>query len=414
MAPSSNQKCAPFCSTNVSLATEISCKKGGVRLDSRSELLKDASASKIVAPGDPETSALVHAIRYDGKILMPPGGKLSQGEIDALTQWVKRGAPWPNSTPAAPAYTITAAQRQYWAFQPIRKPALPKVKRSTWVRNPIDAFILAGLEAKGLKPAPAADRRTLIRRATYDLTGLPPTPAEISAFLADRSSEAFAKVIDRLLASPAYGERWGRHWLDVARYADSADARGLGSEGDISEAWRYRDWVVNAFNSDMGYDKFVMNQIAGDLLPSATDPKASINIQGTIATGLLAIGNWGNGDADKEKLVTDIADDQVDIVSRGFMGVTIGCARCHDHKFDPFPTKDYYGLAGIFFSSHILPRLTPKGQGEVMLRIPLETAEMKADRNAYEIRLAAAEAKAKSITEAAFKRVRCSHAVADS
>lgn len=376
-------------------------QRGGIRLDSHADVLKDASSLKVVSPGNPEASALVRAIRYDGKIQMPPGGKLTQDAIDVLTDWVKRGAPWPNAAPTA-GYTITPAQRQFWAFQPIRKPAVPKVNPTAWVRNPIDAFILAGLQAKGLKPAAPADRRTLIRRATYDLTGLPPTTQEVTAFLADRSPSSFARVIDRLLASPRYGERWGRHWLDVARYADSADARGLGSEGDISEAWRYRDWVVNAFNSDMGFDKFVMNQLAGDLLPAESGQKSDLNVPGTIATGLLAIGNWGNGDADKEKLVTDIADDQVDIVSRGIMGVTIACARCHDHKFDPFPTKDYYGLAGIFFSSHILPRLTPKGQGEVMLRIPLDTAESKAKRALYEASLADATKQLQARRDAAF------------
>ena len=220
----------------------------------------------------------------------------------------------------------------------------------------------------------------------------------MDAFVKDKSSNAWEKVVDRLLASPRYGERWGRHWLDVVRYADSLDARGVGSEGDISEAWRYRDWVVNAFNRDLPYNQFMKYQIAGDLLPvedgkaegwrsgagmakAEANPKPEtqtpklndVNVEGTIATGMLAIGNWGNGDADKDKILTDIADDQVDVVSRSMMGLTVACARCHDHKFDPIPTKDYYGLAGIFFSTHILPKLTPKGAGENILRIPLVT-----------------------------------------
>ncbi len=378
-------------------------QKGGVRLDSRAELLKDASSLKVVVPGNPETSALVHVLRYDGKIQMPPGGKLPQAQIDVLTDWVKRGAPWPAS--ASPKAGFRPDQKSFWSFQPIRKQAAPAVKLRNWGVSPIDSFILAGLEKKGFKPAAAADKRTLLRRATYDLTGLPPTEAEVNAFLNDHSTNAYPKVLDRLLASKRYGERWGRHWLDVARYADSADARGLGSEGDISEAWRYRDWVVNALNTDMGYDQFVMNQIAGDLLPDPRKPHASFNVPGTIATGLMAIGNWGNGDADKDKIVTDIADDQVDIIGKGFLGLTLGCARCHDHKFDPIPTKDYYGLAGIFFSSHILPRLTPKGQGEVMLRIPLETAESKAAQAAYDKKLSEATTALSSAREAAISAI---------
>ncbi len=389
---------------------------GGLRLDTAEGLAKGASSGAVVVAGDAQSS-LLRAVHYDGKIKMPPTGKLPAAEIAALTEWVRRGATWPaaksapNGTPSVVPVSggFTAAQKRFWSFQPVKRSATPAVNNAAWVKNPIDAFILARLEAKGLKPAPPADKRTLIRRATFDLTGLPPTPEEVQAFLADKSPNAYAKLVDRLLASPRYGERWGRHWLDVVRYADSADSRGLGSEGDFSEAWRYRDWVVDAFNRDLPYDKFVLNQIAGDLLPpesapqgvgtklsgttqsagtklavstrgastkmAGLDPAApgNLNIPGIIATGMLALGNWGNGDADKDKILTDIADDQVDVVSRGFLGLTVACARCHDHKFDPIATKDYYGLAGIFFSSHILPKLTPKGAGETFLRIPLET-----------------------------------------
>ncbi len=260
---------------------------------------------------------------------------------------------WPQSTPKVLVSSVTGPASRFWSFQPVKKPSLPAVKNAAWCKTPIDRFILAMLESKGLKPAPQADRRTLIRRATFDLTGLPPTPEEVEAFVNDRSATAWNRVVDRLLASPRYGERWGRHWLDIVRYADSYDARGIGSEGDISEAWRYRDWVVNAFNNDLPYDWFVKYQIAGDLIPpkkekgegrsnllaqSTSAPTASsavFNPDGIIATGMLAIGNWGNGDADKDKILTDIADDQVDVISRGVMGLTVGCARCHDHKFDP-------------------------------------------------------------------------------
>src|SRR5438309_902759 len=240
-----------------------------------------------------------------------------------------------------------------------------------WIQSPVDNFILAKLEEKNLKPATAADKRTLIRRATFDLIGLPPTPDEVEKFLADKSSDAFARVVDRLLASPQYGERWGRHWLDLARYTDSFDARLVPNDVmDATEAWRYRDWVVNAFNRDLPYDQFVRDQVAGDVLPGrGTD--------GVIATGLLAIGNWGGGDADKEKLLTDVADDQLDIVCRTFLGLTVACARCHDHKFDPITQKDYYGLAGIFFSTHILPNVGPKTNGPDMLRIPIDPPKVR-------------------------------------
>ncbi len=264
-----------------------------------------------------------------------------------------------------------------WAFRPPGNPTPPAVNDAAWVRDPIDRFILAKLEEKGLKPAPPADRRTLIRRATFDLTGLPPTPEEVEAFVADKSPDAYERLIDRLLASPAYGERWGRHWLDLVRYCDSFDARGSGGEGDCAAAWRYRDWVVDALNRDLPYDRFVRMQLAGDVLD--LPPEERVN--GIVATGMLAIGNWGGGDADKEKLLTDIADDQVDVVSRTILGLTLACARCHDHKFDPFTQKDYYALAGIFFSTHILPNVGPKTDGPPLLRVPLWTAAEREARD---------------------------------
>lgn len=268
-----------------------------------------------------------------------------------------------------------------WAFQPPKTPPLPKVKNSAWVNNPIDAFLLAKMEANGLTPSPPADKPTLLRRATFDLTGLPPTLEEQDAFLNDASPNAYERALDRLLASPRYGERWGRRWLDVARFADSLDRRDTGTIRDFNEMWKYRDWVIRAFNNDLSFDKFLIYQIAGDVLPAPKpgDP----NIEGIIATGLLAVGNWSNGDADKVKMLTDIADDQIDVVSRGFMGLTIACARCHDHKFDPVSMRDYYGLAGIFLSSRILPRPAPNDAVETPLRIPLLTQEEKRAREAY-------------------------------
>ena len=271
---------------------------------------------------------------------------------------------------AGPSYDFVA-ERRNWAFRSPADSPVPKVNDASWARSPIDHFILAKLEANGLRPAPPADRGTLIRRATFDLTGLPPTPEQVAAFLADQSPNAFAKVVDQLLTSPQYGEHWGRHWLDLVRYADSVDKRQIGQPGDINEAYRYRDWVVKAFNEDMPYDQFVMNQFAGDLLPG--NGERSFNADGIVATSMLAIGRWEQGEADKEKMMTDIVDDQIDVTGRTFLGLTLACARCHDHKFDPIPTRDYYSLAGIFFSSHIIPEVGSKGGDTQRLRIPLDS-----------------------------------------
>jgi hypothetical protein len=352
--------------------------KAGLKLTSRASLLAGGDSGPAAVEGKPDESLLIEAVGYQSVPQMPPKGKLSEGEIATLTRWVARGLPWPEARPEgptgaaaapSPSGRITEEQRRFWSFQPVRAIEPPAVRDAAWPRSRIDRFILAALETRGLAPAPPADRRTLLRRATLDLTGLPPAPEEVDAFLEDRTPGAFARVVDHLLASPHYGERWARHWLDVVRYTDSSDARGIGGEMDIPASWRYRDWVVAAFNRDLPYDQFVRDQVAGDVPPPGA--AAAANADGIIATGLLAIGNWGGGDADKEKLLTDIADDQVDVVGRAFLGLTIACARCHDHKFDPIPTEDYYGLAGIFFSTHILPNVGPKTNGPPMLRIPL-------------------------------------------
>jgi hypothetical protein len=378
--------------------------KGGLNLMSRAALLKGGDSGPAVVAGKPEESLLIKALQYVDPPRMPPKAKLQDREIAIFTRWVKMGAPWPATTDVKPiaagkAFEITPEQRSFWAFQPMSKPTPPQVKDTAWPRSELDCFVLAALEkeGKGLKPAKQADRRTLIRRATFDLTGLPPTPEEIDAFLKDDSSEAFARVVDRLLASPHYGERWGRHWLDVIRYTDSFDARDNFGLGDISEAWRYRDWVVQAFNRDLPYDQFVTQQLAGDILH---DPKQA-DWSGVVATSVLAMGNWGGGDADKEKLLTDIADDQVDLVGRAFMGLTLACARCHDHKFDPISTADYYGLAGIFFSTHILPNVGAKTAGPPMLRIPMASKEEVARREVYDKQLQGLEANLKFLREKA-------------
>jgi hypothetical protein len=378
--------------------------RGGLKLTSRAGIIQGGDTRPAAVPGKPDESLLIQAVRQTGDLKMPPKARLSDREITRLRRWVEMGLPWPETPAAAGARSgddpFTEEQHRWWSFQPVRVVPPPPVKDRAWPRSDIDRYVLARLEARGLRPAPAADKRTLLRRATFDLTGLPPTPAEIDAFLADDTPDAFARVVDRLLASPHYGERWGRHWLDVVRYTDSFDARilsGAGNIMDIPESYRYRDWVVDAFNRDLPYDQFVINQIAGDLLPAPRP--GELNVPGIVATGMLAIGNWGGGDADKEKLLTDIADDQIDVVCRGFLGLTMACARCHDHKFDPLLTDDYYGLAGVFFSTHILEDPGPKTNGPPMLRIPLLSPREEARRKEEAARVAQLEKEVKQLRD---------------
>jgi mono/diheme cytochrome c family protein len=321
-------------------------KMGGLRLDSADSVKQGGKSGPPIVAGKPDESLLIQAIRQTHERLkMPPSGKLKDTEIADISEWVKSGAVWPAGPAAIPKpagsdYVITAQQRAFWSFQPVRKPALPAVKDKQWSRNPIDALVMAKIEAAGLKPAHPADRRTLIRRATLDLTGLPPTPEEVDAFVADKSVDAFAKVIDRLLASPRYGERWGRYWLDVARYSD--DKLSSTAEEPHPNAYRYRDWVIQAFNKDMPYDTFVKAQIAGDSLPSE-DP-----LEYKPALGFYS-------------LSPEMQDERVDATTRGFLGLTVACAQCHNHKFDPIPTKDYYSLQGIFTNTQLEPLpLAPK------------------------------------------------------
>jgi cytochrome c553 len=316
---------------------------GGLRLDNRESILHGGGRGPAVVAGKPNESLLIRALRQtDDGLKMPPGKKLSDAEIATLAQWIAMGAPWAAAQTAA----ADAPAQRYWAFVPPKDPAPPKVKNSDWVKSPIDAFVLAGLEAKNLKPAPPASKRELIRRATFDLTGLPPTPEEVQAFLSDQKPDAFARLVDRLLASPRYGERWGRHWLDVARYADS---NGLDENLVYRNAFRYRDYVIQAFNKDKPYDQFVREQLAGDLLPDAQD--LATTYERWTATGFLSLGAKMLAEDDPAKMEMDIVDEQMDTASRAFMGLTVGCARCHDHKFDPIPQADYYALGGIFKSS---------------------------------------------------------------
>ncbi len=326
--------------------------EGNLRLDSLAGMLAGGDIGPAIKPGDAKASLLIDAINHGDVVQMPPKTKLPANEIADLTAWVSQGAPWPDAPPVAArpasdaaAYAISEADRNFWAFRPPADPPLPTVKNSSWPTSPLDRFVLAALESRGLQPAPPADRRTLIRRVTFDLHGLPPTPEEVERFLADTSNDALAKVVDRLLASPRYGERWGRHWLDVARYADS---NGMDENMAMANAWRYRDYVVGAFNQDMPYDQFVREQLAGDLLGPA-DPRTTFDR--LIATGFLVLGPKMLAEDDPVKMEMDIIDEQVDTIGRAFMGLTLGCARCHDHKFDPIPTADYYSLAGIFKST---------------------------------------------------------------
>ena len=359
-------------------------QEGGLRLDIRGGATKGGESGPSLVTGKPKQSLMITAVRRTGELKMPPVKPLSASEISVLVKWVADGAVWPASEKGLPANSggITDDDRRFWSFQPLNATAPPSVKNAEWCRSPVDRFVLARIEAAGLTPARPADRRTLIRRATLDLTGLPPTPQQVARFVDDDTPGAFARLVDELLASPAYGARWGRHWLDVVRYCDSRDARHTGQPYDVNEAWRYRDWVVDSFNHDRSYAEFVRQQIAGDYAPVSNSIQDSI--EGLIATGMLVIGEWGSGDADARKMYTDIVDDQVNVISQTFMGISLSCARCHDHKFDPFSTRDYYRMAGIFFSTQIA---TP-GTDARLMRQPLLTVAERSRREKIEGRIA--------------------------
>ena len=320
-------------------------QRGGLRLDSRAALLTGGDTGPALVPGNPDKSLLVKAVHYKGELKMPPKGQLAPKQIAALAAWIRQGAPWPESTAAVrPApkdlgFRITPKDRAFWAFRPVADPPAPAVKDTAWPRTAVDRFVLARLEAAGLRPVEPADRRTLIRRVTFDLTGLPPTPEEVAAFVNDPAPDAFAKVVDRLLASPHYGERWARHWLDVARYGE--DQAHTFQARKYPQGFRYRDWLIRAFNDDLPYDRFVTEQIAADLLDGPG------RLERLPAVGFFALGPVYYGDPKR----LDQIDDRIDTLSRGFLGLTVACARCHDHKFDPISTKDYYALAGVFAST---------------------------------------------------------------
>ena len=325
---------------------------GGLRLDSAEGMKKGGKRGPAVVAGDPETSWLIKAIRHtDENLKMPFGAKLKAGDIADLESWVKAGAVWPATAGAAkPASTgfINEERRQFWSFLPLKSPKEPAVKDAKWPKTSIDRFVLARLEQEGLHPVGQANKHDLLRRATLDLTGLLPAPDDYAAFEKDTASNAFAKTIDRLLATPAYGERWGRIWLDVARYGED-DYRSLNFNPKgyrpYPNAWTYRDWVIQAFNDDLPYDKFIEAQLAGDLMDAKTRHKT------IAATGFLGLGPWYFDNGSNEVTRADERHDRVDVVTRGFLGLTVQCARCHDHKYDPILQSDYYALAGVFYNT---------------------------------------------------------------
>ena len=324
--------------------------KAGLLVDTRDGLLAGGQSGPAIVPGDVDKSLLIKAVRYgDPELQMPPKGKkLADAQIADLEAWVKMGAPDPRVATVAQKTTWSESSKKHWAWSPLKKPAVPEVKDSAWARTPVDNFILAKLAEKDLTPNPIADKPTLIRRASFDLIGLPPTPEEVEAFVKDESAEAFAKVVDRLLASPQYGERWGRHWLDVARYSDTkGQIKRQREDANYPFAWTYRDYVIRSFNEDKPYNVFIIEQLAADKLPGTARNPANL-----AALGFLTLGERFMG------MQNDIINDRIDVVTKGFLGLTVTCARCHDHKFDPIPTKDYYALHGIF-ASCVEPEFEP-------------------------------------------------------
>jgi mono/diheme cytochrome c family protein len=348
---------------------------GGLRVDSRAALLKGGETGPSVVPGNPDKSQLILALRQSGTLKMPKGGRLTADQVAEFEAWVKMGAPWP-ATEAKKADTL-------WSLQPVRMPAVPKVKNKWWVQNPIDNFVLAKLESLKQKPVPTADRRTLLRRLTYDLTGLPPTPDEVDAFVADKSPNAYDKQVDRLLASPHYGERQARHWMDVARYADTK-GYVFNEDRTYYNAYAYRDWLINAFNQDLPYDKFIIEQLAADRMPEVAngDDKTPL-----AALGFLTLGRRFLNDQPA------IIDDRIDVTMRGFEGFTVECARCHDHKFDPIPTQDYYSLYAVFASSQ-------------EATLPISPKAIRDPWTAYNDRVTAAEGAVHKLVKAQVSRLR--------
>jgi len=364
--------------------------KAGLRLDTPEGWLAGGDSGPAVIPGSVERSPLIKAIRYSGLDFeaMPPKSALSGDEVALLEEWVKRGAP----APAGHASAVRAKQvglsldagRKFWAFVPPAQPAVPRSRMDAWARTDSDRFIGAKWQEKGLQPAPDADRATFFRRLSFDLLGLPPAPDELDAFVRDSRPDARAQVIDRMLASRHFGERWGRQWLDVARFAESS---GGGRTLLFKDAWRYRDYVIDAFNRDVPFDQFIREQIAGDLLPHSSPEERARQLT---ATAFLALGPTNYEEQNKDALRMDVVDEQLDLIGKGLLGMTIGCARCHDHKFDPVPTQDYYALAGILRSTHTLHNYTDNVAKWVDVPLPTDLQTEK--------EIAAHEAKVAELT----------------
>jgi hypothetical protein len=359
-----------------------------LRLDSR------AGIAPVVVAGKPEESRLFRALLYDGQTKMPPTGKLDAAVLADFKAWITAGAAWPEETTPVPAGSRAKSPGlDHWAWKPVGKSGVPPVRDGAWPLDAIDKFVLAKLEGAGLRPVGDASAETWLRRVTLDLTGLPPTEAELDAFRRDGSYE---HVVDRLLASPAFGQRWGRHWLDQTYYADTIE---IGRRVPARHAWRYRDYVIDSINRDVPYPRFILEQLAGDHLEWTRPEERRANL---IATGFLALGPWPLVNADKEQLKMDVVDLQVDMVGRTFLGLTMGCSRCHDHKFDPITLKDYYGMAGIFASTRTLSGRLSLGVFSAVNAVSLPEFPEEMTRRAdatreYWAKLAAARAEAAAL-----------------
>jgi cytochrome c553 len=370
--------------------------KGGLMLDTREGMLHGGDTGPAVAPGKPEDSLILDAIGYkDPDLQMPPKGeRLTDQQVADIAEWIRRGAADPRSLVArGSSSSYGGVGRDHWSFLPVKKQAAPTVSEPAWCRTPVDAFVLARLDENGMRPNPQADKYTLIRRATFDLTGLPPTEEEMQRFLVDDSPQAWEKVVDRLLASPHYGERWGRYWLDVARYADTKGDTPQREDPRYPFAWTYRDYVIDAFNTDKPYDQFIVEQLAADRLVaedlhSGRPAGSAVDQTRLAALGFLTLGNRF------ENSVNDIINDRIDVTSKAFLGLTVSCARCHDHKFDPIPTADYYSLYSVFANTtepkaypwlHPMPR-TPELVDYLSKMQAADQAKAKVDAEFLELR----------------------------
>lgn len=315
-------------------------------------MIEGGDSGGSVLPGDPDNSLLMEAVRWPS-YEMPPKGKLSDEEIESLEHWIRLGAPWPEkddpqSRSERPGFDLDQRKQEHWAWQPVRSPEIPRVQQSGWPRSNIDRFVLAKLEEHNLEPTGDASKLTILRRLSFDLIGMPPTPDEIERFLADTSPEAIGRIVDTLLDSPHFGERWGRHWLDLVRYAES---RGHEFDDDAHGAYQYRDYVIRNLNADIPYDQLIREHLAGDLLTAPRlHPQQGFN-ESVLGTGFWHLGEWVHSPVDIRKDESDRFDNMIDVMSKAFLGVTVSCARCHDHKFDAISTADYYSLTGFLQSS---------------------------------------------------------------